>query len=503
MSSSFSNADFTTDGVDVALRNLSVGAVADPDLVIEKLFEMHLLPVCSPSTTAVVERYVCPEVDGVTTEGDVCGWALGLDGVVDRIAPRFGRAAPRRRAASYLRGLLAPVARKNGWQLAEAAGDATPDGVQEFLSWARWDADAVRDDLQAYVVGHLGDPGAVLVLDETVFLKKGTKSAGVQRQYTGTAGRIENAQVGVFLGYAGRHGQALIDRALYVPDTWAKDGARRREARIPDDVALVTKPKQGLLMLERARAAGIPFSWVAGDSVYGAGSAIRRWAERHRCGYVLAVTSGQRLAVQPVTAWVEDLPETAWHRLSAGDGAKGPRLYDWAHLPYAGAAQGFACALLVRRSVAKPEEVTFYLTHAPGGTTLAELVRIAGGRWTIGSLFEQAKGEVGLDHYEVRSWVGWHRHVTLSMFALAYLAVVRRHAGHSAEQGAVGECGPSTPAHGPAAAHGARSQAAHRSPRAQAAVPAQPHPAMVNLATAPSATRQARTLAQANTGTLR
>ena len=435
----------------------------------------------------------------MTTERDVGGWAAGLDGVMDWIAPRFGRAEPRRRAGAYLRGLLAPIERKNGWQLAEAAGDATPDGVQEFLSRARWDADAVRDDLQAYVVEHLADPGAVLVLDETGFLKKGTKSAGVQRQYTGTAGRIENAQVGVFLGYAGQQGRALIDRALYVPDSWAGDDARRRQARIPADVTLVTKPKQGLVMLERARAAGVPFSWIAGDSVYGADSAIRRWAERHRRGYVLAVTSGQRLGQRPVTTWIEDLSDAAWQRLSAGEGAKGPRLYDWAHLPCNGAAEGFACALLVRRSMAKPEEVAFFLTHAPSGTTLAELVRIAGTRWYIESLFEQAKGEVGLDQYEVRSWVGWHRHVTLSMLALAYLAVVRR----SAEPGAVGGCGPGKPESGPAAAHRSRGQAAHRSPRRPRSSPARRRPAMVHLATTPPATRQARPLAQANTGALR
>ena len=435
----------------------------------------------------------------MTTKRDVCDWAAGLDGVVGRIAPRFGRAEPRRRVGAYLRGLLARVERKNGWQLAEAAGDATPDGVQEFLSRVRWDADAVRDDLQAYVVEHLADPGAVLVLDETGFLKKGTKSAGVQRQYTGTAGRIENAQVGVFLGYAGQHGRALIDRALYVPDTWAKDDARRRGARIPADVALVTKPKQGLAMLERARAAGVPFAWITGDSVYGADSAIRRWAERHRRGYVMAVTSGQRLGQQPVATWVEGLADAAWHRLSAGDGAKGPRLYDWAHLPFNGAAKGFACALLVRRSIADPERAAFYLTHAPQDTTLAELVRVAGARWSIESLFEQAKGEVGLDHYEVRSWVGWHRHVTLSMFALAYLAVAR----HSAGQGAAGGCGPGKPPSGPAAAHGPRGQAAHRGAGAQTAAPAQPRPAMVNLAAAPPATRQARPLATANTGAIR
>jgi len=198
---------------------------------------------------------------------------------------------------------------------------ATPDGVQEFLSRVHWDADAVRDDLQAYIVEHLGDPDGVLVLDETGFLKRGTKSAGVQRQYTGTAGRIENAQVGVFLGYAGQHGRALIDRALYLLKDWAEDAPRRKEARIPKEAMLTTKPKQGLLMLERARTASIPFAWIAGDSVYGADSALRRWAERHRRGCVLAVTSGQRLGMRPVTTWVEDLTGSAWQRLSAGDGA--------------------------------------------------------------------------------------------------------------------------------------------------------------------------------------
>src|ERR1700761_8469586 len=218
----------------------------------------------------------------MVTQTDVQAWADGLDGVVDRIAPRFGRPEPRRRAGAYLRGLLAPVDRKNGWQLAEAVGDRTPDGVQDFLSRVQWDADAVRDDLHAYVAQHLGDREAVLVLDETGFLKKGTKSAGVARQYSGTAGRIENCQSGVFLGYAGRYGQALIDRALYLPADWSEDQARRREARIPDQVAFTTKPQLGLAMLERVRAAGMPFAWIVGDSVDGADSAIRRWAERHR-----------------------------------------------------------------------------------------------------------------------------------------------------------------------------------------------------------------------------
>ena len=427
----------------------------------------------------------------MTTQAEVQGWAGGLDAVLERIASRFARAEPRRRAAAYLRGLLAPVERKNGWQLAEAAGDATPDGVQDFLSRAQWDADAVRDDLHAYVAEHLGDADGVLVLDETGFLKKGNKSAGVGRQYSGTAGRIENSQIGVFLGYASRCGHALLDRALYLPKNWAEDMERRREARIPEVVAFATKPKLGLAMLERAHAAGVPFSWITGDSVYGADRAIRRWAERHRRGYVLAVTSRQRLGLRPVTSWIKGLPEPDWQRLSAGDGAKGPRLYDWAYVPYSGAAPGFQSALLVRRSVATPTELAFYLTHAPAGTTVAELVRVAGTRWNIESLFEQAKGEVGLDQYEVRSWVGWHRHVTLAMFALAYLAAVRK--------AAAGGCGLGELGHRSAAAHHARDQAPALASGLDAPIQTGCRPALVSLAPPTPAASSPCPLAQTDT----
>jgi len=229
----------------------------------------------------------------MTDVNEAKGWARALDELMGRLGPRFGRVEPRRRALAYLRGLLAPVERKNGWQLAEAAGDRAPDGMQDFLSRMRWDADAVRDDLRAYVVEHLGDPGAVLVLDETGFVKKGEKSVGVQRQYSGTAGRVENCQIGVFLGYASRHGRALIDRALYLPEGWAGDAGRRAGAGVPGGVTFVTKPKLGAAMLERALDAGVPCAWVAGDSVYGADRALRRRIEaRGGLGYVLAVTSG-------------------------------------------------------------------------------------------------------------------------------------------------------------------------------------------------------------------
>jgi hypothetical protein len=250
----------------------------------------------------------------------------------------------------------------------------------------------------------LGDADAVLVLDETGFVKKGSKSVGVQRQYSGTAGRIENCQIGVFLGYASRHGHALIDRALYLPEVWANDPARRGAAGVPEDTAFATKPQLGRQMLISAFAAGVPCRWVTGDSVYGADYALRRCIEKSGRGYVLAVTSRQRLGFKTVADWLEDVPAGTWRRLSAGDGAKGPRLYDWAWLPYGlDAAGGWQKGVLIRRKLAQPEAFTFYLTLAPDTAELSELVRVAGTRWTIEACFEAAKGEVGLDQYEVRS----------------------------------------------------------------------------------------------------
>ena len=364
----------------------------------------------------------------MTAVSEAAGWARALEELVGHLAPRFRRIEARQRALSYLRGLLAPLERKNGWHLAEAAGDRKPDALHDFLGRARWDAEAVRDDLQAYVTQHLGDADGVLVLDETGFLKKGTRSVGVKRQYSGTAGRTENCQIAVFLGYASRHGRALIDRALYLPEEWAGDAERRHLAGVPEEVVFATKPKQGRVMLERAIAAGVPCAWVTADSVYGGDYAMRLWLERQPIGYVLAVTSKQRApfgfdTVKERTA--TGVAATDWQRLSAGDGAKGPRLYDWAYKSSPSLQAGWSRGLLVRRSIAEPDKLTYYLTFAPEGTPLATLVRIAGARWTVESCFEAAKGEVGLDQYEVRTWTAWHRHVTLAMFALAFLAVAR------------------------------------------------------------------------------
>src|SRR3712207_4797296 len=289
-------------------------------------------------------------------------------------------------------------------------------------------------------------------------------------------------------GRAGPRGGALSPKPHPVLPFLGGGRRRRGGARVPEAVAFTTKPKPGLLMLERARAAGVPFSWVVGGSVYGADHAIRRWAERHRRGYVLAVTSGQRLGLRPATTWIRQLPRSAWRRLSAGDGAKGPRLYDWACVPCSGAARGFRGALLVRRSIAKPTELAFYLTHAPEGTALAELVRVAGARWSIENLFERAKGEVGSDHCEVRSWVGWHRHTTLAMLALAYLAAVRKAAG-------AGGCGPRGPRRRPAAIHGARGPAPALAPGLDASARTGHHLALVSVAPPAPAARASRPLA--------
>jgi SRSO17 transposase len=358
----------------------------------------------------------------------------GLDALFARVAGRFGRVEPRRQARLYLMGLLAPLERKNGWQLAEAAGDAAPDRMQRLLNNARWDARQVRDDLRGYVVEHLGDPGGVLIVDETGFIKKGTKSAGVQRQYSGTAGRVENCQLGVFLAYACPAGRALIDAELYLPRSWTGDRARCAEAGVPGEVGFATKPELARQMLGRALDAGVPARWATADEAYGQDHKFRVFCEQRRLGYVVAVpcsqsvgsgigygNTGSRADILAAAA-----PAQAWKRLSAGDGAKGPRLYDWAMatLPITGdPGEGYHRWLLIRRSITDPAELAFYLCFGPAGTTIGQLVRIAGARWAIEECFASAKNETGLDHYQVRRYDAWHRHITLAMLAHAYLAV--------------------------------------------------------------------------------
>ncbi len=370
--------------------------------------------------------------------------AASLDDLHGRIAPRFRRPEVRARVRRYLDGLLARIGRKNGWQLAEVLGERTPDGVQRLLNAAHWDADLVRDDLQRYVVTHLGDADAVLVIDETGFLKKGTKSAGVARQYSGTAGRIENCQIGVFLHYAAPHGQAFLDRALYLPKAWTADEERRQEAGIPETVHFATKGELARQMLARAFAADLPARWVVADEVYGNDGALRRWLHEQERAYVLGVArshmiwSDETWTQERVEETMGALPEEDWQRLSVGEGSKGPRVYDWAalRLPFA-SPEGWVQGVLARRSLSDPEEIAYYRVFAPEETAVGELAQIAGTRWAIEIGFERAKGEVGLDEYEVRRWEAWHRHITLALLADAYLAVTRLHAIEAEEKGAV------------------------------------------------------------------
>ena len=326
-----------------------------------------------------------------------------------------------------------------------SGGDATPDGVQRLLYNYQWDADLVRDDLRSYVIEHLADAAAVLVVDETGFLKKGDKSVGVQRQYSGTAGRIENSQIGVFLAYASVNGRTLLDRELYLPQVWAEDLERRWEAGVPEGVSFRTKPQLAQLMLERAVESGVPFGWVAGDEVYGNDRNLRLWLERRCVPHVLAIKRSEKLwaltdrGLRQVRAdrLVSGVEECAWVRCSAGDGAKGPRIYDWATVeirPLREPGKGYW--LLARRSMADPGELAYYVCYGPAGTSLEELARVAGTRWAIEECFEEAKGQVGLDQYEVRRWDGWYRHITLAMLAHAYLSVIKHQAIEQGEKGA-------------------------------------------------------------------
>jgi SRSO17 transposase len=323
--------------------------------------------------------------------------------------------------------------------MAEALDEETPYGTQRLLNGSQWEADAVRDDLRTYAVEHLGNDEGVLIIDETGFIKKGTESAGVKRQYSGTAGKVENCQIGVFLCQASEEGAAFLDRKLYLPKEWATDMERRRKAGVPEEVEFATKPKLAQQMLERAFAEEVPRRWVTGDSVYGGSRALRLWLEGQKQPFVLAVPSNESLWAGPIweegqvqtAAEIADrLPSGAFQRLSAGRGSKGERLYDWALTPLwrlqlTVEEQGWSHALLVRRSIGDPEERAYYVVFAPREkASLETVVGVAGMRWRIEEGFEQAKDVCGLDEYEVRKYEAWYRHITLSLLAHAFLAVV-------------------------------------------------------------------------------
>ncbi len=370
--------------------------------------------------------------------------ALAVDEAVRLLGQHVRRREAANHAADYLHGLLADIERKNSWQLAEYLGYSHPRGVQRTLDRYAWDAEAVRDDLRRWVITELGDSEGVLVIDETAFPKQGRHSVGVARQYCGTLGKIANCQIGVFLGYASSKGHVGLDRTLFVPREWTEDTKRREKAGVPEGLTYRTKPELALEMVQRALDAGVPAAWVVGDEVYGSDGKLRRALEERGQAYVLAVRSNQTTTTWPpygppgqlrVGDLAVSLGDEGWHKLSCGEGAQGPRIYDWAFLPLrpalhdeapdsvASPADGWVHGLLLRRHPEKTDEIAYYLAYVPSDTPLPEMVRAAGARWTIQDTFKLAKGQVGLDHYEVRSWHGWYRHITLALLALAALAI--------------------------------------------------------------------------------
>jgi SRSO17 transposase len=383
---------------------------------------------------------------GASIETTLELWASSLRDAKAQIRPLFTQARVAASAGLFLDGLLGVERRKTGWMRAEAAGDPGPWRQQAILGRGRWEADALRDVVRDYALATLGDADAVLVIDETGFLKQGKSSCGVGRQYTGSAGKITNCQIGVFAAYVSCHGHAFIDRALYLPKAWTEDPPRLAAAHVPPGIGFATKPRLAGRMIERALAAEVPFGWVTADSVYGVGE-LEMLLRRAGKGYVLGVH-----ATQPFSSWIgkpevdgtaeeiaHELDPSAWRRLSAGEGTKGPRLHDWAYLELADLDAGEVGAespglwtrgLLIRRNIGD-QSLAFFTTWCPAGTAVEALVAVEGRRWAIEDGFETAKNELGLDHNETRSWHGWHRHVSLVTLAFAMLARVRHHANQA------------------------------------------------------------------------
>ena len=383
----------------------------------------------SPTRPDITERQLAL-FDNCGMDIDFSHWGPGFDAYMAEFAGRFPRVEPRRRASFYVRGLLSELERKNGWTLAEGAGDKTPDGMQRLLNASPWDEGGVRDDLREIITNAIGDEDdGILVVDETGFLKKGKKSAGVARMYTGTAGKTENCQIGVFLAYTSPGGQALIDRELYLPAAWTSDPDRSSAAGIPDDVKFATKYQLAQRMIQRTRAAGTPFTWVTADEVYGQAEPLRDYLESEKISYVLAVRRTEKVVLTPDSSTAETVvgaPQTQWQRISAGEGTKGPRLSDWSvtQNPSSTNRPGHRY-ILARRGIDDPTDLAYYFCYSDKPATLQELVHVAASRWTVEECFQTGKNEAGLDHYQVRDYTAWYRHMTLSMIALAFLTIVR------------------------------------------------------------------------------
>jgi SRSO17 transposase len=401
------------------------------------------------------------------TEEELKQWQGEFDAFHARFADLFERSESRAQARKYLRGLLTEAQRKNSWQVAEAVGDRVPDRMQRLLYRVPWDADAARDRLQQFVIATFGDPQGIGVVDETGFLKKGKKSVGVARQYTGTAGKRENSQVATVLSYATQDAHVFLDRELYLPEDWARDRSRRAEAHVPQEVGFATKSQQAIAMLERAWEHGVPMRWVTGDEVYGDAPRLREAIQAHGRFYVLAVSATTRVwterpeveapieqtggrprraprvvegapKAQLVSEVIAGLPRSAWKRLAVVEGEKGMITYHWARVRVVESRDqlpGPDVWLLARRSPSTPDKLSYYLAYAPPKTSLETLVRVASTRYTVEQCIEEAKGETGLDEYEVRFWHSWYRHITLSMMAHAWLASIKlREQGKKAPQ---------------------------------------------------------------------
>jgi SRSO17 transposase len=380
--------------------------------------------------------------DGVTRE-DLAVWDQEFRDVCARLDGLFYRTDSRAHARHYVRGLLAPLERKNGWTIAEYSGDPEPKALQRLLNLSPWDADEARDLVRMYAMEHFADPRGVLIADPTGFAKKGNKSAGTQRQYSGTLGRIDNCQIGVFLAYANTAGdRVLIDRELYLPEeSWCADPGRRAEAHVPQEVTFATRPQQVKDMLGRAVAAGVPFAWFAADEEFGQNPGLRAYLEGEGIAYAMAVpkntdtVTGSITTATGVTTLVEHVASKLkphdWSRRSCGIGTKGFRVYDWA-LVNADDTSDDGRQYVFRRNIADGE-LAYFHCYNPRREPMTELVRVIGARWPIEECFEAAKGEAGLDNYQVRLYHAWYRHITLAMFAMAFLAVMR----HKSKKGAL------------------------------------------------------------------
>ena len=356
-----------------------------------------------------------------------------FDKAMNKIAPIFFSELGLTNAKKYITGLLGPSERKNGWQLSEYMGEETPYKLQQFIYRGRYDADKLRDASREYIAEEIGDPEGVLVVDDTGFIKQGKKSCGVKRQYSGTAGKIENCQIGVFLTYSSQKGHAPIDRRLYIPEEWMNDAERLKEANVPDTLTFKTKPQMGLEMIQEATKAGMPYQWVTGDCAYGDYRDIRQWLENNGKYYVMCVSGKEYIwenfSQVTVASVLKRLPEDGWFEASCGDGSKGAKVFDWMafEIESYGRPEGFKRMMLVRRSKSDKTDIRAHICYAPINTPNEKLIEIAGTRWTIETCFKESKGEVGLDQYEVRNYDGWYKHITFAMIALALLTVFSAH----------------------------------------------------------------------------